>query len=440
MKKKTYESTFLFVLQSSFWFIPIVMVLAAAGLAVGLTELDRRMYSSESQTVAWFYSGDPESAISILSMIAGSMVTVTGVVFSITTVALTLAASNFGSRLLTSFTRDRGNKLVMGAFISAFMYCLLVLRVVRSGPEPFVPRLAVLAGIAIATACVFVLIYFIHHFTSVIKVDYLIFLVERDLLDSMETLYPEEAGLEEGDVEPRLDPPALPEGFESESVPVTAEESGYIQKVELDKVLVLARERNLVISLDRSPGAFVTRGTVLARVWPPGQADEEAVRSLRASIALEDERTPIQDLEFPISQLVEIAIRALSPGINDTFTALACVDRLTSFLSRFARRKIPSPYRYDDEGRLRIVAKSTGMEEALRAAFTLIRQNANFAVAIRLLQGIEQIALQVRCGEDRKHLAEHAGMISRAAGPFTEANDRQAVGRAYEAAMRALGM
>ena len=366
---------------ASLWFIPVCLAVAAIALSFAMIALDTALTAETVRKLSWIYSGGPEGSISILSAIASSTVTVAGVVFSITVVALTLASSQFGPRLLNNFMRDRINQAVLGIFIATFLYCLLVLRTIRRD-DPFVPHLAITLGILLSLASFFFFIYFIHHIASSIKADNIIALVEKDLEKIMDELFPDPIG--EGGQTP--DDDALPQAFEEKAATIPARGAGYVQAVDTQSVIDLARESDLLVRLEYRPGDFVTKGAALARVWPPEAASEELTARLNNQFILGRQRTPVQDVELCVNQLVEIAIRALSPGINDTFTAIICVDRLGAALSRLAGRTIPSPMRRDQDGALRVVAYPMTFTGAVNAAFNCIRQDANIPVMIRLLE------------------------------------------------------
>ncbi len=179
-------------LRTSYWFVPTVMTAGAVGLSFASVHLDQVVKAEWVRAVGWIWAGSPEGARQVLSTIAGSMITVAGVAFSITIVALTLASTQFGPRLLRNFVRDLGNQVVLGTFVSTFVYCLLVLRTVRGGDvAEFVPYLSVTLGVAFALASLGVLIYFIHHVSGAIQAEHLIASVADELEDAIERMFPE---------------------------------------------------------------------------------------------------------------------------------------------------------------------------------------------------------------------------------------------------------
>ncbi len=420
---------------ASFWFIPSGVAVTAIAASFGMIALDELLAKATLQKLGWIYSGGPESSISVLSAIASSTVTVAGVVFSITVVALTLASSQFGPRLLGNFMRDRTNQAVLGIFIATFLYCLLVLRSIRR-EEPFVPHLAITLGIILALLSFFYVIYFIHHVASSIQADNIIAMVERDLERITDDLYPEDIGHGPATGNEEARHRELSETFGK----VASTGTGYVQAVDADSIMAIARERDIVVQLEFRPGDFMTQSADLARVWPADAASEDLAGDLNGQFILGRQRTPVQDIEMCINQLVEIAIRALSPGINDTFTAIVCIDRLGAALCRLAGRTIPSPYRYDQDGHLRIIAYPTSFPGAVDAAFNLIRQNANIPVMIRLLETINTIAGRTRNPEDRQALLRQARMVLwTAEHREMPPDDLRDIRERYDTFMRAIG-
>ncbi len=244
------------------------MMVAAIILAIALLSLDRVVASEVQRTLDWGYAGGPDGARSLLSTIAGSMITVAGVVFSITIVALTLASSQFGPRLLRNFIRDRGNQAVLGTFIATFIYCLLVLRAVRGNEEgQFVPSISVLVGVVLALISLGVLIYFIHHSAMSIQATQVVAAVTQDLLGTIDRVFPDKLG--NSDVHSGDQPDVL-DHFDNgtDVVQITARNSGYIMAIDTDELLRQAQKADLVIRLMRRPGQFTVEGDLVAKAWP----------------------------------------------------------------------------------------------------------------------------------------------------------------------------
>jgi uncharacterized membrane protein len=410
-------------LRSTYWFLPSLLAALAIVLSVVTVELDEYLLYGRTDGLRWLYAGGPEGARSLLSTVAGSMITVAGVTFSITIVALTLASSQFGPRLLNNFIRDRGNQIVLGTFIATFMYCLLVLRTIRSeGDNTFVPPISITAGLLLAIASLGVLIYFIHHISSSINVEYVIAAVERDLDDAIERLFPQQKDFYPFEQELRHEDD-IPQNFDHEGL------------------LKLAVEQDLLLRLEYRPGNFVTEGNALALSWPGEHLDEELAKRINSAFIVGTQRLQMQDVEFAINQLVEIAVRALSPGVNDPFTAMACLDRLGAALSNLAERSIPSAYHYDDNNKLRLIGQPVTFAGVVDAAFNQIRQygRSSVAVTIRLLETITVIAAHTRTEDERTALQRQATMIGHgASNGVPEAMDRQNIEAQYQLALKVL--
>ncbi len=429
-------------LRSSFWFLPSCMAAAAIALAFALVAIDELIIADRLAMPGWIYTGGAEGASLVLGTIAGSMITIAGVVFSMTLVALSLASSQLGPRLLRNFMRDTTNQLVIGTFVSTFVYCLLVLRSIRRADEVlFVPHLSVTLGVVLALVSLAVLIYFIHHVAVSIQADQVIARVVAELNDGIDRLFPEQIGHAEAQSSVETHGTGWPVEFERDARAVAAAEDGYLNYIDPDALMTLAMQEKLLFSLQRRPGHYIVRGRPLVMVWPGERVADELVRQVNAAFVLGDQRTSAQDIEFSVHQLVEIAVRALSPGINDPFTAMTCVDRLGSALCRLAERAWPSRYRYDEHGVLRMITVAPTFADVVDASFNQVRQHArsDAAVTIRLLETIAVIAGAVGTPEDRAALQRHVAMIARGARDgLPEDEDRRVVAERYQAALNVL--
>ncbi len=428
--------------RSSFWFVPALMAAVAVGLAFATVALDEAIAGHLAAGPELGYSGGAEGASLVLSTVAGSMITIAGVVFSMTLVALSLASSQLGPRLLRNFMRDTTNQLVLGTFVATFVYCLLVLRTIRRADEvAFVPHLSVTIGVLFALASLGVLIYFIHHVSVSIQADVVVARVGADLLRGIDRLFPQQMGRAEPRPEDTRSGAGVPNEFDREARPVGAIEDGYLQFVDADALMALATQEKMLFRLERRPGQYVVMGCPLVTVWPGNRVTEALEARVNAVFILGPQRTAAQDIEFAIHQIVEIAVRALSPGINDPFTAITCVDRLGSALRRLAQRDMPSTYRFDEQDRLRVIVPAVTFPEIVNAAFNQIRQYArsSAAVTIRLLESIAVIALAAGRAEDRAALHRHAEMIVRGAREgLPEDWDRREAEERYQSVVRAL--
>lgn len=427
-------------IRASYWFVPSAMSTGAVLLSFVMVWIDTTTSDEWLGEVSWLYTGTATGARTLLATIASSMIGLAGVVFSITIVALTLASGQFGARLLRNFMRDEGNQVTLGTFLAAFLYCLLVLREIQDSQDPggdvFVPQLSMLVAVLMAIAGLAVLIFFIHHAAASIQAPNVIAAVSQELYGAIEMLFPERLGSrpEVADESEATARSQIQRQIAEESATVKAGAEGYVQRIEPEQLMEIAQQQDLVIRIEHRPGQFVQRDEVVLRVWPHGNVSAEILDSLQETFAISAQRSLAQDAGFAIEQLVEVAVRALSPGINDPFTAIQCVDRLAAALSELATRHIPSPYRMDETGRLRVLTYPQGFGNFLDASYNQIRQYAadSLDVLLQMLWAMERIARHVGREADRQCLSEHAGMVYdsalSAAGPD---RDRQQVEHRY---------
>ncbi|MUL39288.1 DUF2254 domain-containing protein [Gloeocapsopsis dulcis] len=429
-------------LQSSYLFLPAVIVTIAIALAFTMLTLDRAGYYDPLEKWGWIYTGGTNGARAVLSAIAGSVITVAGTAFSITIVALQLAASNFGPRLLRNFMQDIGNQVVLGTFIGTFIYCLLVLRTVRgegNDYNSFVPQISVTVALVLAIASISLLIYFIHHASTIIQVSHVILEVSTEFDRAIDRLFPEKIG--QGLSQSGRQVVEIPTNFDADAYPIKATSSGYLQAIDDEKLMQIACENELLLRLEFRPGKFIVQGRELVMIYPGEQINQKLTKEFRDAFILGRERTEQQDVEFPIHQLVEIALRAISPAVNDPFTAIRCIDRLSAGLSRLAQRNFPSPYRYDDKDNLRVIAQPVTFAGLTDAAFNQIRQysTSDVAVTIRLLEAIATIALYTQNSRLRAALRRHAEMIKHDSfDGVSQQLDKKDIEERYQAVIKVL--
>jgi uncharacterized membrane protein len=418
-------------LTNSFWFVPSIMAVLAAVTALGSVALDQKLNDDFITSAGWIWSGSATGARSVLSTVAGSVMTVVSVVFSITVTALAMMSSQFGPRILLNFTSDRGNQITLGTFIATFIYCLVVLRTVRSVEEsPFVPHLAVTIGVGMAITSLAVLIYFIHHISQSLQVEHLIAGVGHEFQQLLPLIFPQRIGHDKEEVEKGKE--KLSNGIDwDDACIVVATDNGYIQRIDDTRLMKIACEWDLVVQLERRPGDFVIDGSILLKSWPSIRMDEGTKQRLADCFSFGSMRTPYQDVRYPLQQLVEIALHALSPGINEPFTALSCIDWLGASLRSVATRVIPSTQRYDHNKVLRVIAHPFHFEELAAIAFDQIRLYgcSNPDVVIRLLDTIGGIAPHLSRDGDRQTLIRHVTLIREDAQQITNLVDRQRVDR-----------
>ncbi|MER7753352.1 DUF2254 domain-containing protein [Kitasatospora sp. NPDC097643] len=425
-------------LRTNLWVVPILEVVLAGALFAVTCTLDRADYHGDIDLPAWVISGTADTARQILAAIAAALITVVGVVFSIMIVTLTLASTQFGPRMLRTFIRDRPTQLTLGTFVGTFVYAILSLVVI--GPDKhgdFVPHLSITVCMALVLADLAVLIYFIHHIATSIQLPRVIASIAAELSEAIEAGAGEPespggvaAGPSAAELHARLD---------TAGAAVPAPASGYLQFVRHGTLVRMATELDAVIRLDHRPGHFLVQGHQLATVWP-AEAAPEVARSFARAHVTGSTRTLAQDIAFAVDQLVEIAIRALSTAVNDTFTALTCIDWLGEGLCRIAASWHPDPVHRDAAGHIRVMTAPVSYERLVQRAFEKIRQAAAGmpAVLIRQLDALAEIMAETRTEEQRPVLLAQAEMIERLnRESVPEAADRADVHRRYLAVLAA---
>jgi uncharacterized membrane protein len=322
-----------------------------------------------------FYRVGATGSRDLLGAIAGSMLAVASTTFSITIAVLALTSSTYGARLVRNFMTDRVNQAVLGVFVATFLYSLLVLRSIHSvetsadSPDEFVPHLAVNIAVVMAVVAIGFLVWFIHHISSSIQVWKLSARVREELWWTVNRLYPEHIGADAAEeARERAALPVLVGGAR-----VVAPRAGYVVTIRQEGLLDAARRHDVVVTLSVRPGHFCVEGTELASVHPGDRTDVRVLRDVAATINLADSRSPEQDVEFATQQLVEMLIRALSPGTNDPYTATNALDSLSAGLCLLMSRPMPSPARYDEDGALRVVAPAVAPADPVNLVFDAVR-------------------------------------------------------------------
>ena len=332
--KSVWEAT-----HNSFWFVPTVMAICAVIAAFIAVHLDRTIGSSFANSVGFIWSGGADGARSLLSTIAGSMITVAGTVFSITIVALTLASSQFGPRILRNFVRDTGVQITLGTFTATFLYCVFVLRTVRAVNEGgFIPSLAITIALALAIASLGVLIYFIHHVSASIQAENVIAKIGAELCTAVDEHFPMRTTADSESQS--LIEESWNLTLSSTRFSVKSSRSGYLQSINRSSLLEIARKHDLRLEISVTPGDFIVAQAGLLDLWWRNNQtpDPDICDKLRSAFDLGRQRTEEQDVRYGARELAEIAARALSPGINDPYTAMGCLDWISDTLARVAER------------------------------------------------------------------------------------------------------
>lgn len=378
--------------RASYWFVPGLMALLGILLGGLMIWVDATLGTSWIEGLGWYQQVRSDGAREVLSTIAGSMVTVAGVVFSITIVALSYASSQYGPRVLTNFMSDRGNTVTLGTFIATFLYSLMVLRTIRGGEEDFVPQYSVIVGMLLAVCSIGVLIYFIHHVLQSIHINHVVARIGRQLVEDARTRFPQLIGEEAPQQRARL------AELKGDVAVTTSDATGYIQGLNGDQLLELARKADVLIRLRYRPGDFVMEGRGLADIGRASNWSDDHDEELRGCFTVGAKRTPDSDLMFLVSELVEIAARALSPGVNDPMTAVTCLDWLGAGGTEFATRELPAAVRADQNGVPRLIASPDDFGSFVDRSFGRLRQYAasDTIAGLHLLQVMGEVAAACR--------------------------------------------
>jgi len=410
------------VLLKSYLFLPSAVVAAGIVLAIAVGTADGTELVSSEAFPKWMRFQDPVAARIALTTIAGAAITIVSLTFSISIVVMTLATSQFGPRVLASFLRDRVNQVVLGVFLATFVYCLLAIVSVglRDG-ESDPPQLTLTVALALSLGSIAALIFFLHHIADSIQASTIVDRLARDLDSILARSTSDEHEPERDDGGP--DPPR-------DARPLISSRAGTLQAIDVDALASLAQDRDAEVWLARRVGGFVPEGGVLAHVRGP--ADDELADAVRATLILGSERTPVQDLELGFDRLAEVALRALSPGINDPFTAMSCIDRLANGLGGLACRGAPPTVVRDGDGAPRIHVDVGNFASLAEAAFGPIRVcgRGHPAVMTRLLDALATLAPVVRTDAQLDVLLEQARVAHEIAHRHAETDpDRRGLDR-----------
>jgi uncharacterized membrane protein len=423
-------------LRTNLWVIPLLATVVVVLLFVATYAVDRAAYDGIIRLPSWVLSGTADVARVLLATVAASIITVVGIVFSITIVALTLASTQFGPRMLRNFVRDPGTQLSLGTFVASFCYAMTTLVSVGGGPHgDFVPHLSITTTLILTLFDVAVLIYFLNHVATMIQLPVVIANIATTLVSevtAMEQASALETGMARG---PSHDEMLM--RLAETGAPIRTPRSGYLQVIRHDVLVKIALKADAVVQLPHRPGHFMVAGQVIAWVWPPEAAGTVAERLALGHVA-GAYRTLPQDVSFGFDQLVEIALRALSPAVNDTFTGMTCIDWIADCLCRIAVSWHPQRIRRDAEGYIRVIAFQPDFDRLVERTFDTIRQAGVGmpAIMIRQLEALAKVIEQIPDRKIRTALIRQAEAIQRSnLATVADPSDRADVTQRYEAVM-----
>lgn len=397
------------LLRGQLWILPLVLSILALGLAYWVLAFGPTLLEGRSDgELWWLYGGDVSSARNLLSSLLSGLMTMISLVVSITFVILTLAANQLGPRLIPTFIGDRQIQTVLGLFLGTILYVLVVLRSLDEtlGAEG-VPHFAVTIGSVLTVVCLFALLFYVHKVARAIVADSIVARVANDLHRNVRGMLPE-AGASDG---------AVPEDLPPTAGTVSLDRSGYIQVIDYDGLLSVSCREDLLLQVKVRAGHFVLKGGQHVLVHADRPPSRDVVEAIRGAFVVGEERSPAQDLEYGLRQLVEIALRALSPGINDPYTAIAVVDRLGAALEEIFHRSLLPTVLHDGEGVVRVIAQRSDMRGLTDTAFDPIRQAGQDipAVLIRMADILGQLASTLHPGEALDSVVQHLGKLAETA-------------------------
>jgi uncharacterized membrane protein len=402
-------------MKVSFWFAPMVMSLVAILLAWTMYWLDGLIPNEILQDSRFILSGTPGEIRTMLISMASTILATAGVVFTLLTLPLSTVAAQYGSRLLRVFLGDRITQLVLGMFVATFVYCLAAaLSIPPFEVNPDGPQVTATVGLFLMLGTFGSLILLIQHISTMLQAPNIAAAAGAELLDVVSMEVPDHLSSGAGQMasaptgKDALDTLAPGGGYSIE-----IKEVGYIHYIDPDFILTLAREKDLVIHLLHKPGSFVWENAAVALVWPTNRVDDSLAEQIRNAFQIGNQRTPTQDIVYAVNQLVEMAVRAMSPAINDPFTAITCLDYIGNGLALFIRQGEKSSHYYDQNGRLRLVLDPVTFEELLSAAFDMLRHAScdNASVLLHMLNTIDNIGQETQSPEARQELLRHINLI-----------------------------
>jgi uncharacterized membrane protein len=396
-----------YALRGGFLIRPFVIALALGVAGAVLSSLEEQVptLSAWVPTTLFPSRQDPQVAQVILSAIATSIMTVVSIVFAILLMTLTLASTQFSPRILVSFVRDRGTQWTLGVFLGTFAYCMAALPASRSLPVAFVPVLSVAGAMLLALVAVGWLIFFIHHISQAISVNHIVDRIARETELVIDELMPRPRT--------RFEPMSRVAMDDTAQTEILNQDSGYVRFVDVDQLLYLAKSWRVRIRVERAVGQLVPAGVPLLRVSREDRLNPSRITELLGAFDIGPTRTLQQDVEFGVIQIVDIALRAISPAVNDPSTAISCIDQLSRVLIRWLGRAQPASVLFDPPHVPRVFVPWISVDGMLDTAFEQIRHYAtnDTAVSLRLLRAIGDIAGALQHDDTRTKVLERAHRV-----------------------------
>lgn len=361
------------ILKGNLWFFPALISVVYVGFTVGLYQIEAH-YLKDINLPSVLFNGSAEDAKSLVVALLSSMITMATLAISITMVVLSLAATQLGPRLIRSFMSDRKTKLFIALFFGSVVSCFILTMILHDAtPKDFTPKITITAVFAICFANLFVLLAFVHHVAQSSIADQVIIRVTQELNDSLQRLTVKEGRTTE---EKLPDVENWPKDFDVKRQRIYFERSGYVQHIDYDHLKTLTARNGLFVKIFFKAGHFLVEGEDGVRVYPKNKVTKDIDRHIRDCFIIGKTRTPTQDIEYSVRHLVEIGLRAQSPGMDDNFTAFTVLDHLSAAMAVLFKKETPMEWIEDDEGRVRIWAKQSHEADIIFSAFDQMRHSA----------------------------------------------------------------
>jgi uncharacterized membrane protein len=422
-------------MKVNFLLIPAIMAIGAVFLAWFMFYLDSLIPNEVLNTSRFVLSGSPGELRGYLFSMATTVLTTAGIVFTLLTLPLSTVAAQYGSRLLRIFLGDRTTQIVLGIFVATFFYCVSAAMVTPSIELRIDgPQLTATIGFYFLVISFISLIVLIHHTSIMLQAPNIAAKTGADLMDAVHEI---NLAANLNNQDQCQTGRSLTDSWLEAETPhaIHGNKVGYIQYIDTDYILLLAEKKGIVIRIEHKPGEFIWRNIVIALVWPAEAVDTLLDKEIKKTFHVGNQRTPTQDVEYAVNQLTEMAVRAMSPAINDPFTAMTCLDYIGDGLSLFAKRGAISPFIYDSHGQLRLVFDPVTFDELLSAAFDMLRHASrdNVRVLLHMLATIDIIGRETKIPDERFSLSRHVTLIQVESqdGSLIE-EDRQSLNRSCE--------
>ncbi|MBI1301910.1 MAG: DUF2254 domain-containing protein [Alphaproteobacteria bacterium] len=365
---------FWLILISSLWFVPALFCAAYFLITLAIYNLETQ-YFSDFYLPDLFFSGSNEDAKTVVLALLSSMITMTTLAISVTMVVLSLAATQLGPRLIRTFMSDHKTQDFIGLFFGSVIACFLITVILHNaGQDANAPRLTVSFVFAICFANLFVLLAFVHHVAQSSIADQVILRVTNDLIKSLDRLTFSEENPDRGRDDKDKN---WPKDFERKKQRLYFNRCGYVQHIDYNNIVTIAEQYGLYIKINFKAGHFLVEGEDGVRIYPTKEKYCDKIeQEIRDCFIIGNTRTPTQDIEYSIRHLVEIGLRAQSPGMDDNFTAITVLDRLSSALAILFKKDIPPVWLADNNGKVRLWAKQSDEADIIFSAFDQMRHSA----------------------------------------------------------------